>query len=209
MMSELTPTRSTFLEIQAELERLAEGYRFLDEKSMLLAHEILRQLAVFESAQQDLAETEKSATAAFDAALARHGLDNLEAYPPWDISGLQPQLNSSGFLGLTLLDAEFPQEKEPVTPDTWMNSPEVHACRLHYLRCLRLQFQQSLTSANLLRLKEEYQRSERRARALDQLIMPQMKKSLRNIEEKLEEIEQEENFSVRNAKRRTKGYRSV
>ena len=207
-MTELTPTRSTFLEIQAELERLAEGYRFLDEKSMLLAHEILRQLGVFEQTLEELTETEKLATAAFDAAVARHGLDNLEAYLPWDISGLQPQVNSSGFLGLTLLGAEFQQEEEPATPETWMNSPEVHACRLHYLHCLKLQFEQSLTSANLLRLKEEYLRSERRARALDQLIMPQMKKSLRNIEEKLEEIEQEENFSVRNAKRKTKGYRT-
>jgi V/A-type H+-transporting ATPase subunit D len=208
-LSELTPTRSTFLEIQAELERLAEGYRFLDEKSMLLAHEILRQLGLFESTLQDLTETEKLAAAAFDAAIARHGLDSLEAYPPWNISALAPQVNSSVFLGLTLLSAEYVREREPETPETWMNSPEVHACRLHYLHCLQLQFQQSLTSANLLRLKEEYLRSERRARALDQLIMPQMRKNLRNIEEKLEEIDQEENFSVRNAKRKTKGFRTI
>jgi len=41
------------------------------------------------------------------------------------------------------------------------------------------------------------------------LIMPQMRKNLRNIEEKLEEIDQEENFSVRNAKRKTKGFRTI
>jgi V/A-type H+-transporting ATPase subunit D len=199
-MFEQTPTRSTYLEIQAELDRLKEGYRFLDEKSMMLAHEMLRQLSVFETTLEDITRAEKLATGAYDAAIARHGLDNLEAFPSWDISELEPPLTSRRYLGLTLMDTRWPEQEEPVTPATWMNSPEIHACRLHYLRCLKLYFQQSLTSANLLRLKEEYLRSERRARALDQLIMPQMRSSLKQIEEKLDEIEQEENFSVRNAK---------
>ena len=48
-MTDRSPTRSAYLEIQEELERLGEGYRFLDEKSMLLAHEMLRQLVLMET----------------------------------------------------------------------------------------------------------------------------------------------------------------
>jgi V/A-type H+-transporting ATPase subunit D len=170
----------------------------------MLAHEMLRQLAAYESTQEEIVLAEKLAIGALDAGISRHGLDTLEAYPPWDIHELEPPVISSGYLGLTLLEASWSEQPEPATPENWMNSPEVHACRLHYLRCLQLYFQQSLTSANLLRLKEEYVRSERRARALDQLIMPEMRKSLKQIEEKLDEIEQEENFSVRNAKQKQK-----
>lgn len=199
-MTEQSPTRSAYLEIQEELERLGEGYRFLDEKSMLLAHEMLRELALLETLDNTLAETQGKATAAFDAAISRHGLDNLESYPGWDLEAVQPSVSTRAFLGLALQSAEWPEREEPPTPHTWMNSPEVHACRLNYLKCLKVHFELSLVGANLMRLEEEYVRTERRARALDQLIMPQMRQSLRQIGEKLEEIEQEENFSVRNAK---------
>ncbi|MDH3400360.1 MAG: hypothetical protein OEM03_05255 [Chromatiales bacterium] len=206
-MTEQSPTRSAYLELQEELERLGEGYRFLDEKSMLLAHEMLRQLVLLEALDNDLSEAETLATAAFDAALARHGLDNLESYPGWDLADVEPGVTTRAFLGLALQSAAWPEQEEPDTPSTWMNSPEVHACRLHYLKCLQLQFELSLVGSNLLRLEEDYVRTERRARALDQLIMPQMRQSLRHIREKLDEIEQEENFSVRNAKNKTDTYR--
>lgn len=208
-MTERSPTRSAYLEIKEELEQLGEGYRFLDEKSMLLAHEILRQLALMESLDKALAEAESLATGAFDAALARHGLDNLESYPGWDLASLEPQVTTRAFLGIGLQSARWPEQEEPETPGNWMNSPEVHACRLHFLKCLELHFELSLVSANLLRLEEDYVRTERRARALDQLIMPQMRQSLGQIQEKLEEIEQEENFSVRNAKIKSDTYKLI
>lgn len=208
-MTERSPTRSAYLEIKEELERLGEGYRFLDEKSMLLAHEMLRQLAMMESLDTDLAEAEKSATEAFDAALARHGLDNLESYPGWDLSTLEPPVTTRAFLGLSLQSVTWPEQEEPETPESWMNSPEVHACRLQFLKCLKLQFELSLIGSNLLRLEEDYTRTERRARALDQLIMPQMRQSLGQIQEKLDEIEQEENFSVRNAKMKSDTYKII
>ncbi len=208
-MTEQSPTRSAYLELQEELERLGEGYRFLDEKSMLLAHEMLRQLVMLETLDADLSEAETLATAAFDAALARHGLDNLESYPGWDLADVEPRVTTRAFLGLGLQSADWPEQEEPETPASWMNSPEVHACRLHYFKCLQLQFELSLVGSNLLRLEEDYVRTERRARALDQLIMPQMRQSLRHIQEKLDEIEQEENFSVRNAKNKTDTYRLI
>lgn len=209
MMTDRSPTRSAYLEIQDELERLGEGYRFLDEKSMLLAHEMLRQLVMIETLDLALSEAETLATGAFDAALARHGLDNLEIYPGWDLADVEPRVTTRAFLGLALQSAVWPEQEEPETPGTWMNSPEVHACRLHYLKCLQLQFELSLVSSNLLRLEEDYVRTERRARALDQLIMPQMRQSLQQIREKLEEIEQEENFSVRNAKKKSNTYGTI
>ena len=42
---ELSPNRSTALELREERYLVREGYEFLDEKRMLLAAEILRGLA--------------------------------------------------------------------------------------------------------------------------------------------------------------------
>ena len=43
-MSETTPTRAAVLELKDEQRAMHEGYVFLDEKCLLLAGEMLRQL---------------------------------------------------------------------------------------------------------------------------------------------------------------------
>ncbi len=200
-MAELTPTRTTFLEIQDELRRLDEGYQFLDEKSLLLAHEILRQLAVYEANLADLRAAGERALQAVTAAAARHGLDGLEVHPATDSEALQPALRRDSFLGLELLSGEW--GTEPVGPRFAAvdPSPEAEACRDAFAALLELHYAQALVGANLLRLRDEYVRTERRARALDQLIMPEMRQTLKHIDDQLESIDQEEASRVRHAAR--------
>ena len=51
-MSDATPTRSAVLELKDERHAMREGYNFLDEKCMLLAGEMLRELAHHDSLQR-------------------------------------------------------------------------------------------------------------------------------------------------------------
>ena len=56
-------------------------------------------------------------------------------------------------------------------------------------------------AANLRRLIDEYRRTERRARALENVLLPEIDHSLRFIEEQLDAVDQEEAVRVRNAAR--------
>ena len=51
------------------------------------------------------------------------------------------------------------------------------------------------------RLIEEYRRTERRARALENVLLPEIDHSLKFIEEQLDAVDQEEAVRVRNAAR--------
>ena len=53
--------------------------------------------------------------------------------------------------------------------------------------------------ASLRRLVREYVRTERRARALENVVLPEIDGSLRFIEEQLDAVDQEEAVRVRNA----------
>ncbi len=53
-MSELTPTRSVVLELKDERRAMHDGYVFLDEKCLLLAGEILRELGRHEALRRRL-----------------------------------------------------------------------------------------------------------------------------------------------------------
>ena len=48
-MREVTPTRSTALDLADELRLMRQGYEFLDEKRMLLATEMLRQMRQYQA----------------------------------------------------------------------------------------------------------------------------------------------------------------
>ncbi len=85
-MSEATPTRAVVLELKDEQRAMHEGYAFLDEKCLLLAGEILRELE--HHAQLDVAmlAAHQVAVQALRAAVARHGLADLQVYPALDQS---------------------------------------------------------------------------------------------------------------------------
>lgn len=198
-MPELTPTRTTYLEIQDELRQFDEGYRFLDEKSVLLAHEILRQLALYEMNIEDLRAATDRATDALAATAARHGLDGTEVQPAANLAEVQPELSRTRFLGLELMSPSWPEQQPEPRFAAVDPSPEAEACRDAFARLLELHFAQAVIGANLLRLRDEYVRTERRARALDQLIMPEMRQTLKQIDDQLESVDQEEASRVRYA----------
>jgi V/A-type H+-transporting ATPase subunit D len=198
-MVERTPTRTTFLEIQDELRQFDEGYHFLDEKSVLLAHEILRQLALYEANLDELQAATADALAALGAAAMRHGLDGLEVQPAADLESLQPELSRTRFLGLELIQQHWPDAEPQPGFAAADPSPETDACRAAFARLLALHSAQALLAANLLRLRDDYVRTERRARALDQLIMPEMREALKQIDDQLESIDLEEASRVRYA----------
>jgi V/A-type H+-transporting ATPase subunit D len=74
-MREVTATRSSALELADERRLMRQGYEFLDEKRMLLATEMLRQLRAYEALSEALKDELTAAATALGAAVERHGLE--------------------------------------------------------------------------------------------------------------------------------------
>ena len=86
-MSDLTPTRSLLIALADERRTMREGYAFLDEKCLLLAGEMLRQVRLLSVVSREIAATDEARTPALAAALARHGLHGLQVLPPTASAG--------------------------------------------------------------------------------------------------------------------------
>jgi hypothetical protein len=80
----------------------------------------------------------------------------------------------------------------PVTP-----SPEARACASAYRMLLEPLVQVALCSVNLRRLTQEYVRTERRARAIENVVVPEIDQALKFLDEQLEILDQEEIARVR------------
>jgi len=198
---EVLATRVAFLELRDERRLVREGYELLDEKRMLLATEIMRQLRESGRLTEARRALAADALAALEAAVRLHGFDDLTVEPPLDLTTSQIVTHSQPFLGLRLDEAAFEQRPPDPANRARPTTPEARACAEAFRDLIRIDTELAACVGNLRRLIREYVRTERRARALENVVLPEIDQSLHFIEEQLDAVDQEEAVRVRNAAR--------
>jgi V/A-type H+-transporting ATPase subunit D len=198
-MSNFTPTRSIALELKDERRAMRDGYVFLDEKCLLLAGEILRELSHHDAALRKLLAAYDTALAALQAAIARHGLRGLQVYPPEDARESQVARTPRALMGVRLQGATWVGRSAPAALPC-DPSPEAEACRRAFACVLETAVPVAAAAGNLERLSFEYRRSVRRARALQDVLLPEIERNVAEVEGRLEELEQEDAIWMRSSR---------
>ncbi|MDN5871773.1 MAG: V-type ATP synthase subunit D [Nitrococcus sp.] len=195
-MSDVTPTRSVLIALKDERRTMHEGHAFLDEKCLLLARTMLQEVRRFETLRAELAELQKAALHALQLAAGRHGLQGIQCYPPDDASPRHVQTQRKSLLGVVLLDTwlEGAANKAEPAPNP---SPEAEQARAAFTKLLPKLVEMAALVGNLERLYQEYRRSVRRVRALQNVLLPEIDATLYEIETRLEELEQDEALWLR------------
>ena len=96
------PTRSALLELREEQRVVAEAYEFLDEKRLLLAAELLRQLADYDRLLREVNQLRRQAVSALVHAVSQHGLQGLSVYPAAAIETARFDTDTRNFMGVML-----------------------------------------------------------------------------------------------------------
>jgi V/A-type H+/Na+-transporting ATPase subunit D len=195
-MREVTPTRSAALELADERKLMRQGYEFLDEKRTLLATEMLRQLRLYQERADTLNATMKSAAEALALATERHGFDGVQVYPVPETPEI-PDNTRTLFLGITMLAAGEASPEVRPTPPAVDPSPEAKACRAAFEELLTMAADIGTRSGNLHRLAREYRRTERRAQALEKVLLPEVEEAIKHVDEQLDTMEREETIRTR------------
>ena len=196
---EITVTRIALLELKDERQLVREGYELLDEKRILLATEIRRQLAQLGALRRQIAELTNELRSRTLAAVGRHGLDELSVYPPLTLAADRLQMRRSRLFGLELLTAHLePCAQPPGIRELPVNpTPEARACADAHRKWLFRAVELAACCVNLRRLVADYVRTERRARAIENVLMPEIESALKLIDEQLEGMDQEESARLR------------
>ena len=199
----LTATRITFLELGDERRMVREGHALLDEKRMLLAAEILAGLRRYRGLRLNWLDTLAQAREALAAAVARHGLDGVTTHPGRVGALMELAFEDRRLLGLHLVEARLvPAETEFAFPPA-ETSAEIAACARLFAGLAVQAAEMAALSASLRVMARDYVRTERRARALENVILPEIEADIRFVDAQLESIDQEESIRVREARART------
>lgn len=195
-MSDVTPTRSVVIALKDERRTMREGYAFLDEKCLLLAGAMLQEVRRFDLLRAELAVLQRTARLALGAAAGRHGLQGAQCYPPADASPLAVRTHRKSLLGVALLEARLEGVARKAAPAV-NPSPEAEAARAAFVKLLPKLVEMAAMIGNLERLYQEYRRTVRRVRALQDVLLPEIDAALYEVETRLEELEQDEGLWVR------------
>lgn len=189
-------TPSVLMELREERHVVKDGYRFLDEKRLLLAAEILQQLDNYQRQHSAYLQLHDAAAAALIDASMRHGLQGLQVYPVTEPERTALTSHRRSFLGVRLLENILHLEEGEASAAA-DPSPEARHCAELFRELVRLSAVLAGISSNLERLQNEYRRTERRARALENVILPELEQDLADISTRLEELDQEEAIRTR------------
>ena len=190
-------TRIAQLELKDEQRLVKEGYDLLDEKRIRLVAEIRAQLVRLRRRQAEVRKAQEAARDALIAALSRHGLDALSVYPALSAGEDELEFARTRLFGLELLEVQW-HAGTPSRAERAVNpSPEARVCARNYRALLEPLVMTAVCSLNLRRLMREYVRTERRARAIENVLLPEMERNLKFIGEQLEILDQEEIARVR------------
>ena len=191
-MADRGTSRAALLEIREERDQFRQGHRFLDEKRMLLAQEILRRLAACQAMRDAVAGEAATARESFRRALGRHGLEGIQVGPAPRAAGSDPVVPAERFLGVPLragIPSLEPAGDAPI--------PSLADLAAAFRRLLAHQVEMAIAEVDLRRLLEDYRRTERRVRALEDVLLPELDKAERSLADELEEGEREEAVGTR------------
>ena len=196
---EQAPTRAAVLELRQERSVVSEAYDFLDEKRLLLAAEMLRQLDAYQSLQAKIESLAGQARRRLIAAVEQHGLQGLSVYPAALLEGLHLDRRQRNFMGVTLVETQLlvPESQAGAPRPASNPSSEAEACRKVFTDIIQHSAVLAGLSGNLYRLLEEYRQTERRARALENVILPEIEQSLNEMTSYLEEVDLEDAIRAR------------
>ena len=202
---EVSPTRASQLALSDEQKLIQEGYEFLDEKRVLLAQELLRQLQAYKALNEPRQLAQEQALKQLLNASMRHGLEELSIYPPPFADDLTVQRDYRKFIGFSLVEAKCIFNSSDVRqgpPQPIYPSMEATDCARAFRDLMATDVERAAINTNIHRLIDEYINTERRARALENVLLPEISAVVNHIGESLEASDQEEALQVRHAKMR-------
>jgi V/A-type H+-transporting ATPase subunit D len=192
-----TASRSAFLDLQDEQRLVNDGYEFLDEKRILLAAELLRQREAWREARAAFMRRWDAAAKLLPAAAADQGLEGLQVFPRQTLVAASLDLEERPYVGQVLLEASMALGEAQLSREPMRPSREVRLAAEAFREALKAAVPLAAITANLKRLMREYRRTERRVRALENVVLPEIGQDLAAMEEHLDLNEQEEVIRVR------------
>lgn len=205
--TDVSPTKSNYLEIEQRLERAEEGYDLLEQKRQILVIQLMNRVEAAKRVKKEVDRTMEEAFAALQTAARAHGARHLEAQSCGISSGHHLRIQTHSVMGISVpsisceleeLDLEFGiSDGESASDDVLQKFREA----------IEAVAELAQVENAVFRLAREVKKTQRRVQALEKTFIPRYKRLLNYISDALEEREREQLVIMKKVQQRREAER--
>ena len=198
----IAPTKSNLLLMKEQLSVSQNGYELLEQKREILVQSLMHMVDRVKMLEKEIDDAVQTAYPAFRRMLMATGSDQVKRISH-DIHyefGMQEKQVVLGGMTFSTIDVQLPKKQLFYSMiGTYANTDDVIN---KFFTILSLLTQMASIRTIVWRLAEEVKKTQRRVNALDKMVIPQAKETMRYIENSLEEKERENVFVLKALKKK-------
>ncbi len=190
MADQVFPTKGNLLKVKRSLDLAKLGYELLDRKRNVLIRELMTMVDEAKMLRLSIADTYKEAYSALQRANITHGLISriAEGTPPDDTV----EVSFRSVMGCELPHVTVSEEERPI-PYGFANTDEnLDIAYIAFSKVKVMTARLAETDSGVFRLAGAIKKTQTRANALKNIVIPRYETTLRYISDSLEEKEREE-----------------
>ncbi len=198
----VSPTKSKLIETKRALALAIEGHTLLDKKRNVLIREMMRFIDSAREVQESMETVFAEAYDGLQKANLSIGIEHVEevGLAVEEVSDLSIRLRS-------IMGVEIPDIKEiddSITPSYGFVRTNANLDKAHkaFKRALSLIARLTEIETTIYRLAVEIKKTQRRVNALENVLIPQYKETVKFIESYIEEAERDDFFRMKRLKQR-------
>lgn len=203
-MVNVAPTKSNLLAIKSQLATAVEGYDLLEQKREILVMELMHMVEKVKLLEGDIEKVVASAYPALKDALMSEGGDKLEKNAEnvkYNFDFKESGVTIGG-MNFSTIEAVMPKQK--LFSPFLGGSASQDKVQKEFFTLLKLLTEMASIRTIVWRLANEVKKTQRRVNALDKMVIPQSKETVKYIESVLEERERDNVFVLKSLKNRIK-----
>ena len=203
MAEVIAPTKSVMLGLKRSLKIAKEGYDLLDRKRNVLIRELMGNVSKVRELEKTYHETINKAFASLKTAEWLVGRNRLKylSLTPVERKEVKILIKSVMGVSVAVVNSEKSEVKRaPYSP--FGVDVAVDEAGLLFGKACDIAMEMAALETTVIRLATEIKRTQKRANALNNIVIPKSEQSFKFILESLEEKEREEFFKVKLVKKK-------
>lgn len=204
MAEQVAPTKSNLFKTKKSLKVSKEGYTLLDKKRNVLIHELMGIIGKAKKIQQEYFTAFEEAYKSLTTASINFGTEKLNEITLACEENLNLKILKKSVMGISIPSIEnIPEDIKPKLSIVETN-PALDAAAKKFKRALALSLKMAEIETTVIRLAQDIKKTQKRANALDYIMIPRYEEIVKFIISSLEEKEREEFFKVKKVKQNKK-----
>ena len=192
MSNKHLPTKSNMMKLQNSLKISKQGHELLDSKKIILTREIEKYKRSHEELEKELFDMMENGRELIKAVNIDIGIEKF--------AKIANQVDIDDYIDIknvTLMGVEIPsavhkQEQVKRTYEFYNTTNKVDEAMIYFNKIQEKLIEYAIQDTTIKRLKTASEKARKRANALQNVIIPEMEKNLKDIMEQLDERDREE-----------------